>query len=95
MLGAAAGKKKIELYRGTGCNNCYNTGYHGRKGVFEIVPVSPTIREMIADRKSSDTIRRQAIKEGMKTLHNSAVNEVLSGATTIEEIMRVINIKAE
>ncbi len=95
LLGDAAGKKKIELYRGAGCNNCYKTGYHGRKGVFEIVPVSPTIREMIADRKSNDTIRRQAIKEGMRTLHQSAVNEVLSGATTIDEIMRVINVRAD
>jgi len=95
LLVESSQNKNIELYRGTGCNNCYNTGYHGRKGVFEIVPISPTIREMIADRSSNDTIKQQAIKEGMKTLHKSAANEVLAGTTTTEEIMRVINVRTE
>jgi len=83
--------KKIELYRGTGCNNCYNTGYYKRKGIFEIIPISPIIRKMIVDGSSDDTIKQQAIKEGMKTLHRSAINEVLSGATTLDEMMRVID----
>ena len=87
--------QKVELYRGKGCKNCYNTGYQGRKGIFEILPVSPEIREMIADKSSNDTIKQQAIKEGMKTLHKSAANEVLAGTTTTEEIMRVINIRTE
>jgi type IV pilus assembly protein PilB len=95
LFGESHGDKKIEFYEGTGCNHCHNTGYHGRKGIFEILPISPTIRKMIVDRSSDDVIRQQAIKEGMKTLHRSAVNEVLTGVTTIDEIMRVINVRIE
>jgi len=87
--------RKIELHRGTGCNNCYNTGYHGRKGVFEILPISQTMRKMIVDGSSDDEIKQQAIKEGMKTLHKSAVDEVLAGTTTLDEMMRVIDLRAE
>ena len=95
MFGESYLDKKIEFYEGTGCNNCYHTGYHGRKGIFEILPISPTIRKMITDGSGDDAIRQQAIKEGMKTLRRSAVNEVLTGVTTIDEIMRVINVRIE
>jgi type II secretory ATPase GspE/PulE/Tfp pilus assembly ATPase PilB-like protein len=50
---------------------------------------------MIVDRSSDDVIRQQAIKEGMKTLHRNAADEVLTGVTTIDEIMRVINVRTE
>ncbi len=95
LFGESYGDKKLEFYQGTGCNNCHNTGYHGRKGIFEILPISPTIRKLIVDESSDDVIRQQAIKEGMKTLHKSAANEVLSGATTIDEIIRIINVRIE
>lgn len=95
LFGESYRDKKIEFFEGTGCNSCHNTGYHGRKGVFEILPISSTIRKMIVDRSSDDEIRQQAIKEGMKTLHSSAADEVLAGVTTINEIMRVINVRAE
>jgi type IV pilus assembly protein PilB len=95
LFGESYHDKKTEFYQGTGCNYCHNTGYHGRKGIFEILPVSPIIRKMITDQSSDDAIRQQAIKEGMKTLHSSAVNEILAGVTTIEEIMRVINLRIE
>jgi type IV pilus assembly protein PilB len=95
LFGRSYRDKNTEFYRGTGCNNCYHTGYHGRKGIFEVLPISPTTRKMITDGSSDDMIREQAIKEGMKTLHRSAINEVLSGATTIDEIMRVINLRIE
>jgi len=91
----SSGNKKIELSRGTGCNNCYNTGYHRRKGIFEILPVSPIIRRMIVEGSSDDLIKQQAIKEGMKTLHKSAVDEVLSGVTTLDEMMRVVDVRVE
>jgi type IV pilus assembly protein PilB len=95
LFGQSVTDKKIKLYRGTGCDYCYHTGYHGRKGIFEILSVSPAIRKMIVDGSSNDVIRQQAIKEGMKTLHRSAANEVLAGMTTIDEIMRIINVRVE
>jgi type IV pilus assembly protein PilB len=95
LFGESRRDKNIELYRGTGCNNCYHTGYRGRKGIFEILPVSPGIRKMIIDRSGDDAIRQQAIKEGMRTLHQSAVNEILAGVTTLDEMMRVIDMRTE
>jgi type IV pilus assembly protein PilB len=95
LFGESYRDKKIEFFEGTGCNNCHNTGYQGRKGIFEILPISSIIRKMIVDKSSDDEIRQQAIKEGMKTLHRSAANEVLAGVTTINEVMRVINVRAE
>jgi type IV pilus assembly protein PilB len=95
LFGESYRDKNIELYRGTGCNNCYHTGYHGRKGIFEILPISPSIRKMVIDGISDDAIRQQAIEEGMKTLHKSAVNEVLAGVATLDEMMRVIDMRIE
>jgi type II secretory ATPase GspE/PulE/Tfp pilus assembly ATPase PilB-like protein len=95
LFGKSNLDSKMQFHQGKGCNYCRNTGFHGRKGIFEILPVSPTIRKMIVDGRSDDEIRQQAIKEGMKTLHKSAANEVLAGATTIDEIIRVINVRIE
>ena len=95
LFGESYRDKKMELYQGKGCNNCYRSGYQGRKGIFEIMPISAAIRKMITDGSGDDVIRQQAIKEGMKTLHRSAVDEVLAGVTTIDEVMRVINLRTE
>ncbi len=95
LFDESRGDKKTELYRGTGCNNCYDSGYHGRKGVFEILPISPAIRKMIVDGSSDDAIKQQAIEEGMKTLRRSAINDVLDGATTLDEMIRVIDMRVE
>jgi type IV pilus assembly protein PilB len=95
LFGQSHRDKKIEFYQGTGCNHCRKTGYHGRRGIFEILPISPSIRKMVVDKSSDDMIRQQAVKEGMKTLLSSAVNEVLAGVTTIDEITRVINLRIE
>jgi type IV pilus assembly protein PilB len=87
--------KKIKLYRGMGCSNCYHTGYHGRKAVYEILPISREIRKMIVDASSDDAIKQQAIKEGMKTLRKSGLEQVLNGTTTLEELLRVVDIRME
>lgn len=95
LFGSSYNGDEIELYRGAGCNNCYHTGYQGRKGIFEVLSMSPTIRRMVIDGSDDDEITEQASKEGMNTLLKSAVNEVLSGTTTLEEIMRVVDMRAE
>ncbi|GAG26259.1 unnamed protein product, partial [marine sediment metagenome] len=76
-----------------GCESCYHTGYHGRKSIYEILCISPEISKMIIERSSDQEIKQQAIKEGMKTLCESAVNEVLDGVTTAEELMRVVGLE--
>jgi type IV pilus assembly protein PilB len=95
LFGKSCRDKEIELYRATGCSNCYNTGYHGRKAVYEILCVSSKIRRMIVDKSSDDVIKQQAIEEGMKTLRNNAIDEVLNGVTTLDEMMRVVDVRTE
>ncbi len=78
------------LARGTGCASCFQTGYLGRSGIFEIMEVNETIRELIFQQISKDVLRRVASDLGMRTLRESAVDKVLEGATTLEEVYRVV-----
>jgi len=87
--------KEVEICRATGCRSCGKTGYHGRKGVYEILTVSARIKQMIIEQNSSEQIKTQAIKEGMRTLHQSAAEEVIEGVTTIEELLRVIDVREQ
>jgi len=95
IFGKSLPEKEMQFYRGAGCNGCRNTGYHGRRGVFEIMPVSPQIRRMITDGRSDGEIKQQAIKDGMRTLTKGAIDEVLNGNTTIEELMRVVDLRVD
>ena len=95
LFGESYRDKKIELYRGAGCDRCHHNGYYGRKSVYEILCISPEIRRMTVDRTNEDAIKQQAIKEGMKTLHKSTVDEVLNGITTVEEMTRVVDVRTE
>ncbi|MFC1675686.1 GspE/PulE family protein [Planctomycetota bacterium] len=83
----------IQLYKATQCSGCYNTGYYGRKAVYEILPVSSQIRKLIVEHASDDAIKHQAVTEGMKTLNKSTAREVLEGQTTIDEWMRVVDVR--
>jgi len=82
--------KARRLYKGAGCAVCNNSGYRGRTGVFEILEVDTNIKKMIMDEVSSDVISDYAIKNGMTTMMDDAINKVMSGQTTIEEILRVV-----
>jgi len=83
-----------QLYKSGECDSCYKTGYKGRKAVYEILPVSAQIKRMIVDGCSDDKIKTQAIAEGMKTLCKSGIEQVLSGDTTLDELIRVIDVRA-
>jgi len=83
--------ENVSFYRGRGCNGCYQTGYYGRKAIFEILTITPEIRRMIVTGCSNDEIKSQAIEEGMKTLRTSGIEEVLAGGTTLEELQRVVD----
>lgn len=83
----------ITFYRSKGCNSCYHTGYHGRKAIYEILTISHDISKMISNGASDDDIKNQAAKEGMKTLKNSAVQQILAGNTSLQEIMRVVDVR--
>lgn len=82
-------KQNIRLYRGKGCEVCHDTGYTGRVGIFEVLEVTPKIRELIVSKSDADVIQAQAITEGMTTMLESGLQKVAMGITTLEEILRV------
>ena len=77
------------FYRNVGCDACNHTGYRGRTAIHELLDMSDTVREMIIERRPGSEIRRQAEKEGLSSLRESAVKKVFSGQTTLYEINRV------
>ncbi len=77
------------IYRPVGCLECRNTGYLGRQGIYEIMLLSDSLQETIGERCDLLLLRRQAMKEGMRTLRLSGAQKVAAGLTTIEEVMRV------
>ncbi|MGN6368714.1 MAG: GspE/PulE family protein [Phycisphaerae bacterium] len=77
-----------KVYRGRGCRACQNTGFRGRQGIFEMMPVTEEIRAMIIERKSSGVIRKVAIEQGMRSLREDGWRLVREGKTTIDEVVR-------
>lgn len=77
------------LHRGTGCERCGGTGYRGRIGLYELLVMSDAIRHHIASGADANVIREQAIREGMKTLRQDALEKLAAGLTTPEEVVRV------
>ncbi len=80
----------VVLYRPKGCARCNGTGYKGRLGLYEVMIVSEAVRRLTVERKSADEISRVATAEGMKSLREDGIDKVLDGATSVEEIARVI-----
>jgi general secretion pathway protein E len=78
-----------KIYRPVGCLECRDTGYLGRQGLYEILPLSESIKERITSDCNLQDLRRQAMKEGMRTLRLSGAQKVAAGLTTVEEVMRV------
>ena len=77
------------FFRSVGCDACNHTGYRGRTAIHELLDMSDTIREMIIERRPGSEIRRQAEKEGLSSLRESAVKKVFLGMSTLHEINRV------
>ncbi|MBI5367806.1 MAG: Flp pilus assembly complex ATPase component TadA [Planctomycetes bacterium] len=78
-----------KIYRGKGCSECLNTGYHDRVGIYEILPIGDHIREQIMTRVGSATIKADAVKAGLRTLRMDGAHKVVMGESTPEEILRV------
>jgi type IV pilus assembly protein PilB len=81
-------KKGITVMKGRGCEDCSNRGYKGRIGLYEVMEMSDTLRDMILTGASAIELREHSVKEGMITLRRSGCRKVLDGATTVEEIVR-------
>jgi len=78
------------LYRAVGCPACGKTGYKGRAGLYEVMPVTEEIETLSVERKSSDEIRRTAVAQGMLTLRQDGLEKARMGLTSLEEIFRVV-----
>ena len=76
------------FYYGRGCPTCNDTGYKGRKGIFELLPVTDPIRELINERAPTVVIRQKAVEEGMITLREDGLRGIFEGSTTIEEVLK-------
>lgn len=76
-------------YRSAGCRECRNVGYTGRMGIYELLVANDGIRQLALERKSSWEIRKEAVKAGMRTLRMDAWDKVVSGDTSIDEVLRV------
>ena len=78
------------LSRGKGCNFCFNTGYRGRTGIFEVLKIDEDIRGLILTQAPASEIRKVALTKGMKSLREMGREKVLQGISTVEEVQRVI-----
>jgi len=78
----------VTLYRARGCSNCAQTGYQGRVGIYELMLVEDSIRAMVSKNVDAKTIKKQAVAQGMGTLRLDGTRKVLSGMTSVAELMR-------
>jgi general secretion pathway protein E len=84
--------KRIIVKEGAGCIRCRNTGYFGRTGIFEILPIDNAIRDLIDRSEDFLKIKEMAVKRGMRTLRQSALRKLAEGVTSFEEVVRVTGI---
>ncbi len=78
-----------QIYRASGCRECRGFGYVGRLGIYELMIAAEEIRELALQRSSSWEIRRTAVSLGMRTLRMDAWDKVVSGTTSVDEVLRV------
>jgi type IV pilus assembly protein PilB len=87
-LGMNEAPDELTLFEARGCIQCNDTGYAGRCGLYEVMPISAAIREMIIERRPSADLKQQAIKESMLTLRGDGLEKFKKGTTSLEEILR-------
>jgi type IV pilus assembly protein PilB len=91
LLGLGVPREEINgfnVYKGKGCTLCSNTGYKGRIGLYEVMPLWDDLKELVLSRASTIEIKKEAIRSGMKTLRMAGISKINEGMTTIEEILR-------
>ena len=88
--------ERITFHRGAGCGQCSDTGYRGRLGIFELVEMNPTLRQMAHEQAPLANLREEARRSGgMVTLREDALRKVEAGITTLDEVLRVTQAEVE
>jgi type II secretory ATPase GspE/PulE/Tfp pilus assembly ATPase PilB-like protein len=82
------GRVQGSFFRGTGCEECRGTGYRGRVGIFELLPITGVLRELILQKRSNAQLKAAA-QQSMITMHQDALRKAAEGVTSLEEILRV------
>lgn len=80
-------QKEIRLFKGKGCAVCNNTGYKGRSGLYEVLPIDQAIQELIISKAPPFTIKSKAVADGMDTLRSAGIKKMIAGLTTIDEVI--------
>lgn len=88
-LGIGGDAHEYKFYMGNGCSKCFETGYRGRIGIYELMLINENIRDLIYNRETAGTIKKAALEYGMNTLRMDGARKVLDGTTTIAEVLRV------
>lgn len=79
--------ESVTVYKPVGCVRCNETGYKGRVGLFEVMKITDSARDLILSGATSIELKRQAIEDGMITLRRSGIHKIMAGVTSIEEII--------
>jgi general secretion pathway protein E len=81
--------RRLKVRRGQGCVKCRHTGYKGRTGLYEVMPLTPRINRLVGEKATSQEIKREALNDGMLTLREYGIKKIALGETTFEEVMAV------
>jgi type IV pilus assembly protein PilB len=85
-------QKGVVLYKGLGCSACGYTGYRGRTGIFEVLPISDSLRSLINTKPPASEVRNLALKEGLVLLRDHALSKLTDGITSVEEVLREVSV---
>ncbi len=88
-LGRFAGPGEVTLYHPVGCEHCSGTGYHGRLGIMEMMPMTDRVRSLVMRHANSTDLRAAAVEEGMESMFENGLRKAVAGVTTVEEVLRV------
>ena len=89
MSVTATGAGDVTLYHPVGCDRCSGTGYHGRLGIMEMMPMTDRIRSLVMRHANSTDLRAAAVEEGMESMFENGLRKAVAGVTTVEEVLRV------
>jgi type II secretory ATPase GspE/PulE/Tfp pilus assembly ATPase PilB-like protein len=82
---------KMKFYKGKGCDNCNHKGYSGRVCIYEVLPITQKLRDLIIQKPTEEELFKAGTSEGMITMFQDGLDKISSGLTTIEEVFRVVS----